>query len=304
MVLIVQENQRIITIKTPQNNSLHFKYTKGTKTFDDVLNALYDKIKLDTGFEREDAEFEINDLDESEHLVNEDMKQLLDKCKDIKIVRKQPPKTPVVKSKSCDTVPQNPYRHPTSHCVKSCCVDEKGKQRKHMQIFVKTLTGRTITIPAIDTHTIDEVKGHIEMCKGIPPNQQRLIFGGKQLEDDRTVGNYNIQRESTLDLVMRLRGGMFVESSGRNGVYAHLASNTFYDLDTDAVVELENEDEDEDEEEDVDDVSDENENEKIKKKKKKEDTTEDATDEEKDEKNEEKLCNKKLDDTNKDNNQV
>ncbi len=77
-----------------------------------------------------------------------------------------------------------------------------------MQLLIKTLTGKTITVDVNEDDTVETLKQRINEKEGIPVDQQRLIFGGKQISEERTMSDYGVTNGATMHLVLRLRGGL------------------------------------------------------------------------------------------------
>ena len=105
-------------------------------------------------------------------------------------------------------------------CYRMCAVTEDDEDLKPKnsipeefvpnpghQLFVKTFTGKTITLGFKDEDMIEDIKDQIRRKEGVPPDQQRLIYAGQQLHDGKTMLDYKIQKESTVHMVLKLRGG-------------------------------------------------------------------------------------------------
>lgn len=117
---------------------------------------------------------------------------------------------------SCNFDPQLLFQgslRPSTSTVSACGIKEDDivywvdHSGQNMQVFVKGLTGRTFTLEVRPSWCIAHIKALIQFKEGIDPSLQRLIFAGRQLEDDMTLERYNVQKESTFHLVLRLCGG-------------------------------------------------------------------------------------------------
>lgn len=107
-------------------------------------------------------------------------------------------------------------------------IESSPKQKScDILVYVKTLTGKTITINTNTTDTVYDVKVKIQNKEGIPPDQQRLLYLHKALDDDLSLNDYDIENYTTIHLVLRLRGGMYHETSGRDGDYTSIKSFVF-----------------------------------------------------------------------------
>lgn len=112
---------------------------------------------------------------------------------------------------------------PSSELLQKCKFSKKV-------VFIKTLTGKTIPIPFHDEMTVVDIKYFIMISDNIPINLQRLVYNGRQLDNNNYANHYNIENKDTIHINLRLCGGMFHETSGRNGGYNTL-SECIIDID-------------------------------------------------------------------------
>jgi len=212
-----------ICIYTITNKKLHFKYTRGTKNLNDIKMFILCviKYKLNNNTNKNMIIFSINGKSENDfHPYIQKSAKFLDLMVDlhacIKIIQESADKVQTL----------SPF------------IQDEWQEIAHKFdlslpdiIKIKLLTGKIIVIHAeINSITTMELKIAIKENEGIQPDQQRLIYNGRQISDENLISDYGISNNSVICLILTLRGGMYHEISSRNGINQTLENN-YYDLD-------------------------------------------------------------------------
>jgi len=193
---------KTVTLHTFGGKPILFRYTPGTKTIDDITNAITNNIGyICKG--NENFSYRVN----NKQIFERSAQELLDNIEQIYMI---------------------PYRAP-----RTCTVTE---ERHQIVITVKTLTNREYHVPITANATVEDLKERIEEATGFDTDCQNLIFNGKRMENDRALETYGITDNTSIHITLSLRGGMYAEMSGRNGKYQLLPELTIYDLDSDEFI--------------------------------------------------------------------
>lgn len=253
-LLGLRDNQRALIIKTPCGNPIITRYVYGKTPVKNVLHTLLNKVNIvvNEGGNKTPVDMDYFLTYNGEKMLeNKDLSfyEIESLCEEIKLGYR--PKTSDSESKYSNVGILDKWLNKGFSGQKSWELFTKNLDRRRrrsgaMTVFIKTLTGKTVTQYVPKDLTIEELK-LLNQCKeGIPPDQQRMIYCGIQMEDGRKYLDYLFQSqldnpkykdrsycESTAHLVLRLRGGMYNEVSGRNGQYMPLQSviQTIFDID-------------------------------------------------------------------------
>ena len=200
---------KTLKVSTFDNNSILFRYTPGTKTINDITNAITNNIG-----------YRCNTVDKFSYRVNN--KMLYERFE-----KENPTKTPEELLDALQTIQMVYYRAPTKETL----------DQNPIHVTIQTLSARPYPpISTTATTTVEQLKGQIEDAYGIIVECQNLIFNGKRIEDDKTLETYGIIDDSLLYLTLHLKGGMYNEISGKDGMYKALPELTIYDLDNDTAI--------------------------------------------------------------------
>ena len=200
----------IITINTLNSKKIHVKYNPDVQTIKTIYNWFFNEFKYKlVNFEH----FKYDFLDQENNVI-----PITDSVEEtINITNHTKKFNLVIKD---------------SNSSKKTYQPELFKEKADsFHMYVKTLTGKSfpVHLNQLNETTIYDLKLHIQENDGIPVDQMRLIFNGRELDDNKFLADYNLIRNGNIHMVLRLCGGMFNEVSGRNGAYEPLGEN-FFDI--------------------------------------------------------------------------
>jgi hypothetical protein len=217
---LYQRGQRILQLRTMENKTICLQYKKGTKTLENIKDYLINTYKYGVKDGCQDP------------ICNEN---LLSFSADSKLIHKElNNNTDFIDMISETATPLKIFYNSLNISSQDCLEKFNNSSPKKNTIFVKTLSGKNIIINCNiieDNIMVHELKQYIQCCEGYPLDQQRIIFNGKQLEDNKSLYDYSITTDSNLHLVLRLRGGMFNEVSGKNGSFDPIPDFDYFVLD-------------------------------------------------------------------------
>ena len=201
---------KTIQVNTFDNKLILFRYTPGTKTIHDITNAIINNIG-----------YRCNTVDKFSYRVD-NKKTLYERFE-----KENPTKTPEELLDALQTIQMVYYRAPAKETL----------DQNPIRVTIQTLLPHLYPpISTTATTTVEQLKGQIEDAYGINVEYQNLIFNGKRIQDDKTLETYGIIDDSLIYLTLQLKGGMYNEVSGKDGMYKALPELMIYDLDNDTAI--------------------------------------------------------------------
>ena len=201
---------KTIQVNTFDNKLILFRYTPGTKTIHDITNAITNNIG-----------YRCNTVDKFSYRVD-NMKTLYERFE-----KENPTKTPEELLDALQTIQMVYYRPPVKETL----------DQTPIRVAIQTILPHSyLPISTTATTTVEQLKGQIEDAYGINVENQNLIFNGKRIQDDKTLETYGIIDDSLIYLTLQLKGGMYNEVSGKDGMYKALPELMIYDLDNDTAI--------------------------------------------------------------------
>ncbi len=254
MILKLRHNHGIFSVKTLEGRNLIFQFEKKMTTLQDIYNLIFDKIKYQYKGDVNKFSFKIKIgekywPDDFEYVSKKIETEFLDKldCSN-ELHNGNKPSVTVCLVPNYATHKNTKPKFTTFITTKEIndnnkCFDDVNFEYELINntmitIYVKTMTSKVISINCLPNYTIKKLKEQIEDKDKIPCCQQRLVFAGKQLDDNCSLFEYNICNNDSLHLILSLRGGMYTECSGRSGKYLPIFKDIFYDITTDTFIEL------------------------------------------------------------------